>query len=100
MVTEHSGGWSFLTSHARVLLAIAREGDLRLQDIAATCHITERTAQGIVTDLEQAGYLSRERNGRRTHYTLHLDRTLRHPTEAHLSVRGLLELLTPPSSEH
>ncbi|MDI1456467.1 helix-turn-helix domain-containing protein [Streptomyces sp. ATE26] len=55
-MTEPNGGWSFLTSHARVLLAIAREGDLRLRDIATACHNTKRTAQSIVTDLEQAGW--------------------------------------------
>ncbi|MGW2939419.1 helix-turn-helix transcriptional regulator [Streptomyces sp. NPDC001156] len=91
---RQAGSWGFLTNHARVLLAIARDPDLRLRDIAAACHITERTAQSIVTDLEQAGYLSRERDGRRTRYSLHLDSTLRYPAEAHLPVRELLELLT------
>ncbi|MFJ9729222.1 helix-turn-helix transcriptional regulator [Streptomyces sp. NPDC101209] len=83
-----------------MLLTIARDGDLRLRDIATACHITERTAQGVVTDLEQAGYLSRERDGRRTRYTLHLDGRLHHPAEAHLPIRGLLHLLTPDTSEH
>ncbi|MFI1726459.1 MarR family transcriptional regulator [Streptomyces sp. NPDC020489] len=66
----------------------------RLRDIAAACHITERTAQSIVTDLEQAGYMRRDRDGRRTRYILCLDGTLRHPAEAHLPVRRLLELST------
>lgn len=98
-MNEHSAGWAFLTSHARVLLTIVRDGDLRLRDIAAACHITERAAQGIVTDLERAGYLSRERDGRRTRYTLHLHGTLHHPAEVHLPVRGLLALLTPSGGE-
>lgn len=80
--------WLFLTNHARVLLVIARDPDLRLRDIAAACHITERTVLSIVTDLERAGYLSRERDGRRTRYTLHPDDSLRHPAEADLPVRG------------
>lgn len=91
---RRSGGWRFLTNHARVLLAIARDPLTRIRDIAAACHITERTAQHIVGDLEQAGYLSREREGRRTRYTLRLDGRLRHPAEAHLPVRALLELVT------
>ncbi|MEU2718213.1 MarR family winged helix-turn-helix transcriptional regulator [Streptomyces sp. NPDC007205] len=49
-----------------MLPAIAREPSARLRDIAATCRITERTAPRIVSDLEEAGYLSRERDGRRT----------------------------------
>ncbi|MFD9967676.1 helix-turn-helix transcriptional regulator [Streptomyces sp. NPDC059011] len=96
---EHAGGWAFLTSHARVLLAIASDPFARFRDIAAACHLSERTAHKIVSDLEGAGYLSRERDGRRTHYTLHLDSTLRHPAEAHLTVRRLLSLVTHPASE-
>ncbi|MGW2835975.1 MarR family transcriptional regulator [Streptomyces sp. NPDC001286] len=72
----------------------------RLRDIATACHITERTAQGVVTDLERVGYLSRERDGRRTRYTLHLGGTLHHPAEAHLPVRALLAFLTPDSGDH
>jgi DNA-binding MarR family transcriptional regulator len=93
-VNEQAAGWDFLTNHARVLLAIARDPATRIRDIAAACHITERTAQSIVSDLEQAGYLSRERDGRRTRYTLRLDRRLRHPAEAHLPVTALLERFT------
>ncbi|MFI6357345.1 helix-turn-helix transcriptional regulator [Streptomyces sp. NPDC050743] len=93
LMDQQARGWGFLTNHAHVLRAIARNPDLRLRDIAAACDITERTVQSIVTDLEQAGYLSRERDGRRTRYSLHLDDTLRHPADAHLTVRELLELL-------
>lgn len=87
-------GWTFITNHARVLVTVARTPTARIRDIAAACRITERAAQGIVSDLEQAGYLSRERVGRRTYYTVHMDGTFRHPTEAGLSIRALLELFT------
>lgn len=103
---QQAGGWGFLTNHARVLLAIAHDPAARFRDIAAACHVTERTAQSIVGDLEQAGYLSREREGRRTRYTLRLDGKLRHPAEAHLPLRALLEAFTgrdredlPPAGE-
>lgn len=46
--------WTLLTSHARVLLTLARDPTARLRDIAAACRITERTVLAIVTDLEQA----------------------------------------------
>jgi hypothetical protein len=36
--------WSFLTSHARVLLCIAYDPGVRLRDIAARTDVTERTA--------------------------------------------------------
>ncbi|WP_051813720.1 MarR family transcriptional regulator [Streptomyces sp. NRRL S-340] len=94
---EQSGGRAFLTDHARVLPAIARDPSARFRGIAAACHITERTAQKIVCDLEEAGHLSRKRDGRRTRCTLHLDSALRHPGEAHLTVRSLLTLV--PAAE-
>jgi DNA-binding MarR family transcriptional regulator len=53
---QQTGGWAFLTSHARVLLAIAHDPSARIRDIAAACHIAERTAQKIVSDLEETGY--------------------------------------------
>jgi hypothetical protein len=87
--------WTFLTNHARVLLVLAREPASRVRDIVATCMITERAVQTIVADLEQAGYLSRQRQGRRTHYTLDLDGSLGYPTHAAPPVRALLTALFP-----
>ncbi|MFY9777588.1 MAG: helix-turn-helix domain-containing protein [Trebonia sp.] len=60
--------WGFLTTHARVLLCIAQDPGARLRDIAATLGVTERRAHGIVTDLTQAGYLIRQKDGRRNRY--------------------------------
>jgi DNA-binding MarR family transcriptional regulator len=57
--------WSFLTSHARVLLYIAHDPGVRLRDIAARTSITERTAYGIVTDLTQTGYVAKHKDGGR-----------------------------------
>jgi DNA-binding IclR family transcriptional regulator len=62
--------WSFLTNHARVLLCIAHDPGVRLRDIAARVGITERGAYGIVTDLTEAGYVVKERNGRRNRYQI------------------------------
>ncbi|MFG3268500.1 helix-turn-helix transcriptional regulator [Streptomyces bobili] len=91
--------WSFLTNHTRVLHFIARNPTTRAQEVATACQITERTAQRIVSDLEQAGYLSRERGGRRSQCTVNLDTPLRHPAETGLSVRDLLELLSSRTPE-
>ncbi|MBT2457281.1 helix-turn-helix domain-containing protein [Streptomyces sp. ISL-86] len=92
--TDHQDRrWTFLTNHARVLLAIARNPDARLRTIAAACLITERAVQAIIADLEQAGYLHRQRVGRRSQYTLSRDLPLRHPAEADLTLRALVDLL-------
>src|SRR5271165_3867350 len=62
--------WGFLTNHARVLLCIAQDPGARLRDIAASLSITERSAHGIVTDLAEAGYVIRQKDGRRNRYRI------------------------------
>jgi DNA-binding IclR family transcriptional regulator len=71
--------WSFVTNHARVLGCIAANPNARLRDIAAEVGITERTAVQIVNDLEQAGYVTKSRDGRRNRYALDGGTKLRHP---------------------
>jgi DNA-binding IclR family transcriptional regulator len=68
--------WSFLTNHARALLCIAHDPGIRLRDIGATLGITERTAFGIVTDLTNAGYVVKTKEGNRNRYHIqhHLNR--------------------------
>ncbi|MFI6517793.1 helix-turn-helix transcriptional regulator [Spirillospora sp. NPDC050679] len=86
--------WTFLTNHARVLIHISRNPHARVRDIAARIGVTERTAQSIVNDLEEASYITRTRIGRRNHYTIHPDRPFRHPAEADHPIEGLIALLT------
>ncbi|MEU4410951.1 helix-turn-helix domain-containing protein [Streptosporangium sp. NPDC023963] len=86
--------WTFLTNHAHVLLAIAREPTVRLRDVADAVGITERAAQAIVADLEAAGYLRRERVGRRNEYTVNPAGHFRHPAEADRRIGDLLALFT------
>ena len=62
--------WSFLTTHARVLVCIAHDPGARLRDIAATLGITERRAHGIITDLVEAGYVVKQKDGRRNRYQI------------------------------
>ena len=62
--------WSFLTNHARVLVCIAHDPGVRLRDIASTLGITERSAYGIVTELTAAGYVVKEKDGRRNRYRI------------------------------
>jgi DNA-binding MarR family transcriptional regulator len=86
-------GWTFLTNHAHVLVCLARDPDMRLRDLAEAVGITERAAQQIVRDLEGAGYLVKERVGRRNHYTIVRRSRFRHPLEAHASVGDFLDLV-------
>ncbi|GAA0505367.1 ArsR family transcriptional regulator [Paractinoplanes deccanensis] len=93
--------WTFLTNHAHVLLAIARDPGARLREIAETVGITERAAQAIVADLEDAGYLEHTRVGRRNRYTVNPRGHFRHPAEADRRIGDLLALFTdaPPPDE-
>jgi DNA-binding IclR family transcriptional regulator len=92
---ETNRTWHFLTSHTQVLLALHRDPDARLRDIAATVGITERAAQRIVTDLVEAGYVERTRIGRRNRYKLNPHAPMRHPEQLEHEIGELLDLLRP-----
>lgn len=86
------GEWTFLTNHAHVLLAVAGDPETRLRDIAERVGITERATQLIVKDLTTAGYLSKQKVGRRNRYELASGQPLRHPAEAGHSADELLAI--------
>jgi len=85
--------WTFLTNHAHVLLCIARDPDIRLRDVADFVGITERAAQRIVTELVEAGYLERAREGRRNRYQLNPDVPLRHPLDRNHAIGDIIDVL-------
>jgi hypothetical protein len=86
-------GWSFLTSHARVLLCIAHDPGVRLRDIAASLGITERSAYGIVTDLTTAGYIVKHKDGRRNRYQIQAHMPLPEPASQQPTIGKVLTLL-------
>jgi predicted ArsR family transcriptional regulator len=93
MSSPKSKSWHFLTSHAQVLLCLQRNPTVRLRDIAETVGITERAAQRIVSDLVEAGYVTREREGRRNRYELDRSVRMRHPSQVQHEIGELLDLL-------
>lgn len=88
-----AANWTFLTNHARVLLCIARDPGIRLRDIAAALEITDRSAYGIVTDLTQAGYIVKQKDGRRNRYQIQAHLPLPEPTSRERTVGEILSLL-------
>jgi DNA-binding IclR family transcriptional regulator len=93
-VLEHKGRhWEFLTNHAQVLVCIARDPGLRLRDIAEGVEITERAAHRIVTELAAAGYITRERIGRRNRYTVNAHLPMRDRVAGERNVGALLDVL-------
>jgi hypothetical protein len=87
------GSWSFLTNHARALLCIAHDPGARLRDIAAMVGVTERSAHDIVSDLVAAGYVVRDKDGRRNQYRIERHLPLRDPIGKERTVGEMLDLL-------
>jgi DNA-binding IclR family transcriptional regulator len=85
--------WSFLTSHARLLMCIAHDPSARPRDIAASLGITERSAYGIVTDLAEAGYVVKQKDGRRNRYEVQAHLPLPESTQRERTVGEVLALL-------
>ena len=88
-----SRGWTFLTNHAHVLITLFGNPDLSLREVALVVGITERAVQRIVADLEEDGFLKREKVGLRNHYEVVKSKALRHPIEAHRKIGYLLQLV-------
>ncbi len=85
--------WTFLTKHARALVCIARDPGVRLREIADVLGVTERRAFGIVNDLAEAGYVVKEREGRRNRYRIQHDLPLRVRADRQATVGELLGLI-------
>jgi predicted transcriptional regulator len=85
--------WTFLTNHAQVLLCIARDPGVRLRDIADRVGITERSAYGIVLDLAEAGYIVKQKSGRRNRYQIQAHLPLPEPSSRERTVGEVLALL-------
>ncbi|WDQ16090.1 helix-turn-helix transcriptional regulator [Rhodopirellula sp. P2] len=92
--TRPTARWTFLTNHAHVLIVLHAQPDLVLREVAVQVGITERAVQRIVQDLEDEGFIRREKVGRKNHYEVLTDQALRHPIEAHRHIGDLLKLIT------
>ena len=91
--------WTFFSNHAHVLICLYQDSQMVLRDLAGRVGITERAVQGIVQDLEDAGFIKRERVGRRNHYQVIHDKPLRHPIEEHCTVDMLFNVILENSSK-
>ena len=94
MAEPAAPGWTFLTNHAQVLVRIARDPGVRLRDIGERVGITERAAHRIVAELADAEYITRQRNGRRNHYTVNAHLPFPETLAREQNVGQLLEILT------
>jgi DNA-binding IclR family transcriptional regulator len=90
--------WGFLTNHARVLICIAQDPGMRLREIAAALDITERSAFAIVTELTKAGYVVKEKDGRRNRYEIQAHLPLRDSVARERTIGELLDILVEASA--
>ncbi len=92
-------GWDFITNHGGVLVAVFRQPRITAREISRQLGITERTVLKIVADLDEAGYITRSRQGRTNAYTVNQDRPLHGPILKDIDVGDLLNILKPGSME-
>lgn len=86
--------WTFLTNHAHVLIVLHRYPAIVLREVALKVGITERAVQRIIQDLEEEGFIHREKVGRQNHYEVLTIEPLRHPIERHKTIGDLLHLVS------
>ena len=85
--------WTFFTNHAHVLFCISEDPDATLREVSMRVGITERATQRIVAELEEDGYLTHERRGRRNHYEVLAGAFLRHSIESHVTIGDIMSVL-------
>lgn len=88
------GEWTFLSNHGHVLVYLSKNPEARIREIASAVGITERSAQSIITDLEEGGYIAIKRVGRRNSYRVNSSRKFRHPEESDQSIAPLLKIFS------
>lgn len=91
----HASNWTFFSNYGHIMLILSQDPEARLRDIAERVGITERAVHRLISEMEHAGVLSRERQGRRTHYTIARDYRLRHPIENHRTIGDLIRMIWP-----
>lgn len=87
--------WAFLSNHGRALLCIARDPEVRLREIATDLDVTERSAYSIVSDLAEAGYIVKERDGRRNRYQIQHHLPLPEALDREQAIGEVLRVLAP-----
>jgi predicted transcriptional regulator len=86
--------WTFLSNHGHVLVALNKDPNLRIRDLAQEIGITERSVRSILIDLEESGYVSITRVGRRNVYQVNSALKFRHPSEASQPISALLKIFS------
>lgn len=91
--SQNEIGWTFFSNHGHVYFLLATNENIVLREVALRVGVTERSVLGIVQDLENAGYIKREKIGRSNRYRIVPKKTLRHPLESNVQLKDLVKLI-------
>ncbi len=90
---EPQARWTFLSNHSHVLICLHREPELTMREVAERVGITERSVQRILRELEEGGFVRREKQGLRNRYKFKMSARLRHPIESHRTIGDLISMV-------
>jgi DNA-binding transcriptional ArsR family regulator len=85
--------WTFVTNHALVLSFLAKQSRITARELASSIGVTERTVRKIIADLDEAGYITKKKQGRRIRYRVNPDLSLRHDAHQEIAVGDFLQAL-------
>lgn len=97
-MSQNEAGWTFFSNYGHVYFLIASNAEIVVREIALKVGITERSVLGIIQELEEAGYIKREKIGRSNRYKIVPKKTLRHPLESNVQLKDLVDLIKKAKS--
>jgi len=84
--------WTFITSHGIVLAFIARHKQVSAADIADAVSLTERSVRRVIADLEEEGYIQKEKAGWYNRYNINTGLPLRRRVSRYITIGELLRV--------
>ena len=85
--------WNFITNHGAVLVIVSQRSKITAREISQAIGITERAVLRILSDLEEAGYITKTKEGRANIYSVHADLPLARPIFKDVAVGDLLDVI-------
>jgi len=85
--------WTFVTNHALVLSYLAKQPRITARELATSISVTERTVRKIIADLDESGYITKKKQGRRIRYRINPDLSMRHDANQEIAVGDFLAAL-------
>ena len=82
--------WTILSNHGRILAYLAKHPTSTNQVIAQEAGLSIHGVQKILDELEEEGYIRREKVGRCNHYVVNPEIHMRHRLEKKYSVGKIL----------